>query len=136
MRPFRLARIAAEAEGVRLRGMVQRIVTRLVMAVIALLFVIGAVVFAHIAAWVFIRATWDLSPLITAGCLGGGDLVIAVLLGLLASRSTPSSVEVEALAVRRKAVESIVTTASITRLALPAVRVAAGAWSRNRRAGA
>ena len=84
MRPFRLARIAAEAEGVRLRGMATRIVTRIVLAVIALFFVLGAVVFGHIAAWYEVRTALDQSYLATTGILGGVDLLLAVILGFLA----------------------------------------------------
>lgn len=80
MRPFRLARIAAEAEGVRLRGMATRIVTRAILAVVALFFVLGAVVFGHIAAWYEIRTALDQSYLVTTGILGGADLVVALIL--------------------------------------------------------
>jgi hypothetical protein len=123
MRPFRLARIAAEAEGVRLRGMMSRIVSRAVYGLIALFFVLGAVVFAHIAAWYEIRIGLDQSYLATAGILGGADLVLAVVLGLLAARSSPSRVEVEALEVRRKAIEGIRSALTLSQLALPVLRL-------------
>jgi hypothetical protein len=123
MRPFRLARIAAEAEGVRLRGMMSRIVSRAVYGLIALFFVLGAVVFAHIAAWYEIRIGLDQSYLATAGILGGADLVLAVVLGLLAARSSPSRVEVEALEVRRKAIEGIRSASTLSQLALPVLRL-------------
>ena len=67
MRPFRLARIAAEAEGVRLRGMVTRIAMRVVFAVIALIFVMGALGIRHVAAWYEIRIDLNQSYLATAG---------------------------------------------------------------------
>lgn len=133
MRPFRLARIAAEAEGVRLRGLMSRIVTRVALAFIALLFVLGAVVFAHIAAWYEIRTGLDQSYLATAGILGGADLLLAIILGWLASRSSPSRVEVEALDVRRKAIEGIGSALSLTQMALPLARFLAG-FSRRKRA--
>ena len=103
MRPVRLARIAAEAEGVRLRGMMARLVTRAIFAVIALFFVLGAVTFGHVAAWYKIRMALNQSYLATAGILGGVDLLLAIILLFLASRSTPSRVETEAREVRRKA---------------------------------
>lgn len=132
MRPFRLARIAAEAEGVRLRGMATRIVTRIIFAVIALFFALGAVVFAHVAAWYGIRIGLDQSYLAASGILGGVDLVLAILLGFLASRSSPSRVEVEALDVRRKAIEGIGSALSLTQIVLPLLRLLSGMRRRRR----
>ncbi len=125
MRPYRLARIAAEAEGVRLRGMATRMVTRIVCAIVALVFVLGAVAFAHIAAWYWLRIGENLSFYVTAGILGAFDLFVAIVLGLIASRSSPSRVEREALEVRRRAIAGIGTAMSVTQLALPALRIAA-----------
>lgn len=132
MRPFRLARIAAEAEGVRLRGMATRIVTRIIFAVIALFFALGAVVFAHVAAWYGIRIGLDQSYLAASEILGGVDLVLAILLGFLASRSSPSRVEVEALDVRRKAIEGIGSALSLTQIVLPLLRLLSGMRRRRR----
>jgi hypothetical protein len=132
MRPFRLARIAAEAEGVRLRGLVSRVVTRAVLAIIALLFVLGAVVFAHVAAWYWLRINLNQTFLAAAGILGGGDLLVAVVLGFLASRSAPSRVEVEALDVRRKALQAIGSTLSLAQLILPVLRITANLRRRRR----
>jgi hypothetical protein len=133
MRPVRLARIAAEAEGVRLRGMMTRMLTRVIFAVIALVFVLGALVFVHVAAWYEIRTALDLSYLVTAAILGGVDLLIAIILLVLASRSAPSRVEVEALEVRRKALEGLSSTLSLTQMAMPVLRIVSGATRRRRR---
>jgi hypothetical protein len=133
MRPFRLARIAAEAELVRLRGMMTRIMTRVIFGVVALFFLLGAMVFAHVAAWYEIRVGLDQSYLATAGILGGADLLLAIILLLLASRSSPSKVEVEALNVRRRAIEGIGSALTLTQLALPLVRLASN-FGRRRRA--
>ncbi|MEA2790764.1 MAG: hypothetical protein QOG73_3170 [Acetobacteraceae bacterium] len=133
MRPFRLARIAAEAELVRLRGMMTRIMTRVIFGVVALFFLLGAMVFAHVAAWYEIRIGLDQSYLATAGILGGADLLLAIILLLLASRSSPSKVEVEALNVRRRAIEGIGSALTLTQLALPLVRLASN-FGRRRRA--
>ena len=122
IRPVRLAQIAAQAEATRLRGMVTRIAVRAAFGVVALVFVIGALVFAHIAAWSAIVAYLHQSDLITAGILGGADLLIAIILGILASRSAPSRIEQEALAVRRQAMDSMSNTLSLTQLALPLLR--------------
>jgi hypothetical protein len=132
MRPFRLARIAAEAESVRLRGMISRIVTRAVLAFVALLFLLGAVVFVHVAAWYEIRIGLNQSYLATAGILGGADLVLAVLIGLLAARSSPSKVELEALEVRHKAIEGLGSALTLGQMALPLLRLLAGFRRRKR----
>ncbi len=132
MRPVRLAQIAAEAEGVRLRGLLTRIATRVVLAVVALLFVLGAIVFGHVAAWYEIRTALNQSYLATAGIMGGADLLVAVILGLLASRSRPSRVEVEALDVRRKAIQGITNTLSVTQMAIPVLRMMANMRRRRR----
>lgn len=133
MRPFRLARIAAEAELVRLRGMATRMATRLVMAIIALVFLLGVLVFAHIAIWCGVKAWLGLTDAATAGVLAGLDLLVALILGFLASRSSPSKVEIEALQVRRRAIEGITGVLSITQMALPVVRMASGMRRRKRR---
>jgi hypothetical protein len=132
MRPIRLARIAAEAEGVRLRGMMTRIVTRAILAVVALVFVIGALVFGHVAAWYELRVGLDLSYLATAGILGGADLLVALILLLLASRSSPSRVEIEAREVRRRAIEGIGSALTLTQLVLPVFRIVSGMRRRRR----
>jgi hypothetical protein len=132
MRPVRLARIAAEAEGVRLRGMVSRIVTRAAFAAVALLFVIGVIVFAHIAAWFELRTALDQTFLAATGEVAGVDLLVAIILGVLASRSSPSRVEREALDVRRKAVQAIGGTFSLAQLAVPVLRVGANLRRRRR----
>jgi hypothetical protein len=132
MRPIRLARIAAEAEGLRLRGMMTRIVTRVIFAIIAAFFLLGALAFAHVAAWYEIRTALNQTYLATAGSLGGADLVIAIILLLLASRSSPSRVEVEAREVRRKALEGLASALSLAQLVLPLLRMVSGARRRRR----
>jgi len=123
MRPVRLARIAAQAEGVRLRGWLTRVVSRLFLAIVAFLFGLGAVVLGHIAAWYEIRTGLDQTFLAATGIVGGADLFVAVILGLLASRSSPSRVELEALDVRRKAVQGLTSTLSLTQLLIPILRL-------------
>jgi hypothetical protein len=132
VRSVRLVRVAAEAEGVRLRGFASRIVTRAILGLIALLFGLGAVVFAHLAAWHWLRTGLDQTFPAAAGILGGGDLLVAVILGVMATRTTPSRVEVEALDVRRKAVQAIGDTLSLGRLVIPILRIVAGMRRRRR----
>src|ERR1700753_2138310 len=113
MRPIRLARIAAGAEGLRLRGLVTRILTRVIFAVVALFFILSALAFAHVAAWYEIRTALNQTYLVTTGIMGGAVLLIAIILRVRASRSSPSRVEVEAREVRRKALEGLSSALSL-----------------------
>jgi hypothetical protein len=125
MRTLRLARIAAEAEGLRLRYSARRTVVRAVLGMIALAFLLSALVFCQIAAWYWLRVSWDRPA--AALILGGGELVLAAIFGLLAARSSPGRIEREALAVRRRALEgttsSLAFSALVTQLLPLAVRL-------------
>jgi len=121
-----------EAEGVRLRGLLSRIVTRAVLGLVALLFVLGAVVFAHLAVWYWLRTDLNEAFLTATGILGGVDLLVGILLGFLATRSTPSRVEVEALDVRRKAIEAMGSGLSLTRLVIPILQILANLRRKSR----
>jgi TRAP-type C4-dicarboxylate transport system permease small subunit len=118
MRTLRLARIAAEAEGLRLRERAQRTAIRVALAMVALVFMFGVLVFVHIAAWYWIRQSWE--QLYAALTLAGADLVLALVLIFLASRSAPSRTELDALAVRQRAMESAVNSLAVSSLALQA----------------
>jgi|SRR5689334_9340160 hypothetical protein len=130
MHPLRLARIAAEAEGLRLRQLARRTAVQAVFGVIALAFLIGAVAFVHVAAWCWLRLSWE--GQYAALMLAGADLLIAVLLGLLATRSSPSRIELEALAVRQRALEGATTTLAWSTMALQVLRVVGNLMKRPR----
>ena len=133
MRTLRLARIAAEAEGLRLRTRVQRTAIRAAFGMVAMGFLAGAVVFAHVSAWFWLRLYWE--SLHTALILTGADLVLATILAVLATRSSPSRVELEALAVRRQAIERATSTLAFSALAGQLLRVIASLVSRRRPRG-
>lgn len=130
MRALRLARIAAEAEGLRLRHRTRRAVMRGMLMLIALGFLLGAVIFCHIAAWFWLRFYW--APLGCALILAGADLVLAALLALLAARSSPSRIEIEALAVRQRAMDNITSTLALSALAAQLLRMAVEFFRRPR----
>src|SRR5690242_12836280 len=127
LRPVRLARIAAEAEGVRLRGLASRVATRAALAAVALVFLLAVLVFVHIAAWYALFSVTGLSFLASTGIVGGVDLVIAVILGLVARSSTPGETEAEALDVRRRAVAGLPRTLSVSRMLVPVLETAVAA---------
>jgi hypothetical protein len=133
MRTLRLARIAAEAEGLRLRHRAKRTAFRVALGVVAAAFLLGAVAFAHIAVWYWLRSSWQ--PQFVALTLAGADLLVAVLLGLLASRSAPDRTELEALAVRQRALEGAAGSIAWSALALEVLRIAGSLLSRFRPRG-
>lgn len=98
--------------------------------IVAMGFLGGAVVFAHVAAWFWLRVAWEARH--AALIVAGGDLVLAILLGLLAARSSPSRVELEALAVRRRAIESVGSTLAFSALAMQLIRLFTNLLSRRR----
>lgn len=132
MRTLRLARIAAEAEGLRLRRMAQRTVVRLVIALVALILLFCAFAMFHVGVWFLLRNDlgWETQ---TAGlAIAGFDFVIAIVLLLVAALSGPGRVEREALEVRRRAWENAGQSLSLTAMWLPALRLAVGLMRRAR----
>lgn len=120
---LRLARIAAEAEGLRLRRRARRGVIRAVLGMIALVWLLGAVVFAHIAIWNWLRDSMGWLPTGTAWVLAGGDAVIACVAALIAAQLGPGRVELEALAVRARAIEAATTSLAMSALLMQALRI-------------
>jgi hypothetical protein len=130
MRTLRLARIAAEAEGLRLRQRMRRTAIRVAFGLIALAFLVGAVAFVHVAAWYWLRQSWPSEH--AALLLAGADLILAILLGVLAARSSPGRIEMEALAVRRQALDSAMSTIAWPTLALQLLRLLTSLLTRSR----
>jgi hypothetical protein len=123
MRTLRLARIAAEAEGLRLRRQARRTAVRVVVGLIGLMFLAAALMFAHIAAWYWLRTAAGWAEPGTAMALAGADLVVAAFLALLAARSSPGRIELEALQVRRRALESASSSFALATVMAPALRL-------------
>ena len=128
MRTLQLARIAAEAEGLRLRHTARRHTVRAVLGVGALSFALGAIVFCHIAAWFWLSMSWD-EP-VAALTIAGADLVVAAVLALVAIRSSPRRVEAEALALRTRALDHVATSLTIPALVTPLLPLAARLFRR------
>jgi uncharacterized membrane protein len=101
--PIRLVRIALEAEALRLSQLARRTVKRIMLAGLAMVLALAALAFAHVAVWAWLRET--LAAQWVALIFAGFDLLLAVVFAILASRSAPASVELEALAVRRRALD-------------------------------
>ncbi len=123
MRTLRLARIAAEAEGLRLRAMVRRRANQAVLGVVAAVFAVCALALAHFAGW--LALVMVVRPLYAALILLGIDVVSALILGFLASRSVPNAAELEATQVRDQAKHQLVV-ATATAAALGPIARALG----------
>ncbi len=121
MRSVRLARLAAQAELLRLRCLGRRQVVRAVIGAFAAVFLVATLVGLHAAAAIALLSyvnAWQ-SALIVAAV----DLVVAIILGLLAMRDTPGSVEIEALRVRQMAQTQMMEAAALTTLVGPLLRL-------------
>ena len=124
MRTLRLARIAAEAEGLRLRRQAQRIAVRLVCGFVALVFLAWGMALAHVAIWFALHENGGVAPWATALIMAAGDTVLALFLLLIVARSSPGRVEQEALEVRRRALENAAGGFALASLLVPGLRLA------------
>lgn len=116
MLPFRLVRIAIEAEALRLSHKARRTVIRIILAYVAIVLLCAALAFVHLAAWVWLRQSLPVQYV--ALSLAGVDLLVAVVLTVLAMRSSPDGVELEALAVRRRALDDAVASMTISAMVI------------------
>jgi hypothetical protein len=126
MRAVNLAKVAAEAEILRIQHMLKRQGMRAALGLVAVLFALGMLVLAHVAAWQVLRLY--VPPIYATLILLGADLVVAAIFGTLAARSSPSGDEREALALRQRALHEARSS-----LALGALIPVAGALLRSRR---
>ena len=95
MRLIRLLGVAMQAEGLRLRSQIRRIVIRLVLCYGVLILVFCAATFGHIAGWYWLCE--QLSPVQAALVLTAVDLLLALILAL---HETVESVSLSALVVQ------------------------------------
>jgi hypothetical protein len=126
MRPIGLVRVAAEAEGLRLRHQASRTVVRLAVGTIGLFFLIVAILFAHLAVWFWLRIKLEWTDYSAAGALAGGDLLLALICIVIAARSSPGRVEQEALEIRRRALSSAISMMATATVVVPLLRVVLG----------
>jgi hypothetical protein len=121
MRPLRLVRVAMAAEGLRLREEVRRAALRFILGGIAVGLVVAALVFAHIAAWHWLRLS--LSEQAVALIFAGGDFLLALILGFIALRSRPSRAEREALVLREQALNGVLDSLSFSAILMRGVEL-------------
>lgn len=128
MRAGNLAKIAIEAEILRIRHMLTRQGMRVAFGLVALVFLVAVLAIANVAIWQVVRMY--VSQINATLVLLGGNLLLAIIFGVLAARSSPSQMEREALAIRQRALGE-----ARSALALTALIPAAAAILRWRRGG-
>jgi hypothetical protein len=121
MRTVELARVAAQAELLRIRRLGQRQVNRAIFAAVAAVFFVAMLAGLHVAGamalTLYVPSIW--AALIVAGV----DLVIGLILILIAARDRPGEIEVEALRVRQVAQQQMMEAAALTTLIGPMLRL-------------
>jgi hypothetical protein len=133
MQTVDLARAAASAEVLMLKQMVRRQIMRAVYGAVAVVFVIGALVLLHVVG--FEALAPHLTPLEDSAVLLGVDVVVAVIFGLLASRSSPDAIEVEAKLLRDQSLRAMRQSLAVATLLSSVGRMAATVVGKKRAAG-
>ena len=105
MRAVQLARVAAQAERLRVQALVRRQIRRGVYGLVGTVFAVGALGFAHLVAWLALAPV--IGPMWTGVALLIFDLLVALGLGLLAFCSTPGEIEAEAQLLKRRALRQM-----------------------------
>jgi hypothetical protein len=95
---LRLANVALRAEAIRSRHRAKRVASKAGYAIGALLLFLVAIFWLHVALWHWLRGMFDRQE--AALIIGGGDVVLAAILGGFAAWSGPSRTETEAREVR------------------------------------
>ena len=121
MRTTQLARVAAQAEKLRLQRIAWRLALRAGCAVVAAVFALAALIALHV--WVAIVLARNLGPATACAIVLGIDLVFAVVLGVLALRSPPDPLAEEAKIVRDRALAQIKESVAVAALLGPLARI-------------
>jgi len=120
MRTLSLAKVAAQAEMLRLRRQGRRTAFRAAYGLVATIFIIAALAALHVALALWLATQF--TPITAVLIVAGGDVVIAVVLGLMAARDTPDRIEREAQEVKEKALAQLGQAMAMTALVGPALR--------------
>jgi len=129
MRSVNLLKIAAEAELLRYRSMAARQGRRAAFGAIALLFMLAVLALGEVAAWLALYQRF--AAIETTLILLGINLVIAIVFGLLAARSSPSLAEREALRIRQQSLDAARGALSLAAL-IPVGNTLLRYWRNNR----
>lgn len=131
MRTLRLARVAAEAEGLLLRRRLRRTAIRASLAAVAALFAIAAIAMLHVFVLLRLVPVWG--PETAALSVGGGDLLLAIILALVATLSPSDRIATEAARVRDQALNEMRSVFTVTSLLRPLTGLLLEQWLLRRR---
>ncbi len=120
MRLVRLAKIAAQAEALRLRRFARRQAMRGVYGAVAAVFAFGLLAWLHVAG--ALALTPRVGPVWAALIVAAVDLVIAGIFGAIAASNSPDRIEREALVVREEARSQLAEAAVMTAVVGPVMR--------------
>jgi hypothetical protein len=121
MRTLRLIRIAAEAEKLHLQARLGRSVRQAAMGAAAAIFALCALGLLHAIGYIALRDRF--SPIASASIVFGVDVVLAAILGLVASRGGESVTEREAREVREHALVQLREAATLFGVIAPVGRL-------------
>jgi hypothetical protein len=109
-----MVKIAVDAEVIRLKAMAKRQGTRVAFGTVAAIFALGVLVLLNILIWQLL--CFYMQPIYATLILLAINLVITVIFGVLAMRSTPSQTEQQALEIRQRAVRELQGSLAMTAL--------------------
>ena len=131
MQTFELARSALAAEILRVRRLLARQVNRAAYGAIAAVFALGVLVLVHCVIYEALLNV--VSPLIATVLLLILDILGAAIFAVLAVRSTPDRLEVEARDLRDRSIAGMKTSLALETLAGPVGRIAWRQFRKSRR---
>lgn len=120
LRPFRLLRLALEAEGLRWRRTGRGLAIRAGLGAGAALFALLLLIMLHAAAWAYLARDFD--PSIAALIVAGVDLVLLGVMVFLATREAVDPIAIEAERVRNDALRQVGETTARAAMLAPLVR--------------
>ncbi len=118
----------------RLKRRVRRIVVQIVLAIMAVPFLLACLGFLEVAFWSYVAKHFQPEEAALVA-LGGNLLVVVVLLGMALMRGGEDRVSLEALEVRRRALDSAQRSLSLAALTGPIATFLLGQLRRSRRRG-
>ena len=121
MRTIELAKVAAQAEALRLRRLAWRQAMRIVYFAVAGVFGVAVFVLLHVVGYHAMVPA--LSPLAASAILLGIDIVLAGIFAFLGSRNTPDSIEEEARFLRDRSIAELKSSLALTSMLRPASRI-------------
>lgn len=120
LRPFRLLRLAFDAEALRWRRSGRGAAIRAGLAAGAGLFALLWLIMLHAAGWVYLSRTQD--PVTAALLLAGLDFVLLALFGWLATRDRVDPIAIEAERVRDDALRQVRESTAQAAMLVPLMR--------------